>query len=74
MKHWYVVKESHSDSLKVGDVIGFSRQNPNLTRLVDGHFQPLAEWIYIGRWETPPIKDMMEAMDLVRMQAEVIVT
>jgi hypothetical protein len=71
MKHWYVVKESYSDSLKVGDVIGFSRQNPNLTKLVDGHFTPSATWIYIGRWETPPIEDLIEATKLIETKGEV---
>jgi hypothetical protein len=70
MKHWYVVKKSNSDSLKVGDVIGFSRQNPNIKRLVNGHFLASAEWIYIGRWEIPPIDELMEAMDLVREQLQ----
>jgi hypothetical protein len=53
MKHWYVVKESHSDSLEVGDVIGFPRQNPNLTKLVDGHFVPQdwSEFCYAARVE-----------------------
>lgn len=68
MKHWYVVKESHSDSLKAGDVIGFPRQNPNLTKFVNGHFVPSAEWIYIGRWDTPPIANLTDAMKLVSEQ------
>lgn len=66
MKHWYVVKKSNSPSLKEGDVIGFPRQDPNLKRFVDGRFQPSADWIYIGRWEEPPIMNLMEAVDLMR--------
>ena len=66
MKHWYVVRESNSTSLKKGDVIGFSRQNPNLTALKDGHFVPSADWIYIGRWDAPPVDDLIEAIKLIQ--------
>ena len=66
MKHWYVVKESHSDNLKKGDVIGFPRQNPNLKKFKDGHFIPSAEWLYIGKWETPPVDELIEAAELMK--------
>jgi hypothetical protein len=65
MKHWYVVKETFSDSLHKGDIIGFSRQNPNLTTFKNGHFQPSATWVYIGRWDSPPIEDFKEAITLI---------
>ncbi len=66
MKHWYVVRESRSPSLKKGDVIGFGRQNPNLTTINDGHFVPSADWIYIGRWDVPPVDDLIEAIKLIQ--------
>ena len=66
MKHWCVVKESNSDNLKRGDVIGFPRQNPNLKKFVNGAFAPSAEWLYIGRWEEPPIDELIEAASLMK--------
>jgi hypothetical protein len=66
MKHWYVVKKSYSDNLKIGDVIGFPRRNPNLMKFVNGAFVPSAEWLYIGRWEEPPIGEIIEAADLMK--------
>ena len=67
MKYWYVVKKVNvaTDSIKVGDVIGFKRQNPNLTKFVDSHFVPMADWIYIGKWEKPPIDELREAINLI---------
>lgn len=67
MKHWYVVESVNvpTDSIRAGDVIGFSHQNPNLTKFVDGHFVPMANWIYIGRWEAPPIDDFKRALALI---------
>jgi hypothetical protein len=66
MKHWYVVRESHSPSLREGDIIGFGKQNPNLTTIQDGRFVPSADWIYIGRWDVPPVDDLIEAIKLIQ--------
>lgn len=66
MKHWYVVRESRSPSLKEGDIIGFGKQNPNLTTIQDGRFVPSADWIYIGRWDVPPVDDLAEAIKLIQ--------
>ena len=68
MRYWYVCSKSFVDRerLAEGDVIGFKTKNPNISKYLDGKFEPMAEWIYIGQGEIPPIDDILRAAELIK--------